>query len=232
MSLYQIYLDNQGKECHKWNHYFPIYESHFSRFRNQSVVLFEIGVFHGGSLPIWKKWLGPLATIVGIDINPQCKQAEETNCHVRIGNQADPAFIRSLIEEFGQPDIVIDDGSHNQNDMMFTFATLFPYVLNNGVYLVEDTHACYWPKFGGGLKFAGSFIEKCKEMIDALHAWHYTKPDQIPWLTKNLWSLTFYDSIVVFEKKAHGKPQYVISPTPAHSPQPPQAPSPTPPPES
>ncbi|MBD5641095.1 MAG: class I SAM-dependent methyltransferase [Desulfovibrio sp.] len=215
MSLYQLYLDNQGNESHKWNYYFPIYEEHFSRFRNQSILLFEIGVFHGGSLPLWKKWLGPLATIVGIDINPACKQFEEADCHVRIGNQSDPEFLKALIQEFGLPSIVIDDGSHLQEDMLASFAALFPYVVNNGVYLIEDTHACYWPKFGGGLRQKSSFIEKCKDMIDTLHAWHYVAPEQVPWLTRNLWSLTFYDSIIVFEKKAHGRPQYTISPAPA-----------------
>ncbi len=217
MSLYQIYLDHAGNECHKWNHYFPVYETHLARFRNQSILLLEIGVFHGGSLPIWKKWLGPLATVVGIDINPDCAALATPDYQVRIGNQSDPEFLKAIVTEFGQPSIVIDDGSHKQDDMLTSFAVLFPYLVNNGVYLVEDTHACYWPKFGGGLKIPASFIEKSKDMVDALHAWYYTSADKIPWLTKNLWSVSFYDSIVVFEKKAHGAPRYVISPKPAPS---------------
>lgn len=206
MSLYQIFLDNRGKYCQKWAHYFPIYEQHFSRFRNQAIVFYEIGVFRGGSLPMWKKWFGPLATIVGIDINPACKQFEERNCHVRIGSQSDHEFLTTIIREFGPPDIVLDDGSHMQKDLLQTFSFLFPNLKNNGVYLVEDAHACYLQDWGGGLRKPGTFIESCKEMIDIMHAWYYKPTREVGWLCQNLWSLTFYDSIIAFEKKRHGPP--------------------------
>lgn len=212
VSLYQIFLDNAGKSCQKWAHYFAIYEAHLARFRNQSATLFEIGVFRGGSLPIWKKWLGPLATIVGIDINPACRQFEERDCHIRIGNQADAAFLDSVIREFGAPDIVIDDGSHMQADIQASFVNLYPVLANNGVYMVEDTHACYLPQFGGGLNKPDTFIEQGKKLIDLLHSWYYCSADQITYFTRNTWSISFYDSIMVFEKKRKGAPCPVIRP--------------------
>ena len=212
MSLYQIFLDNSGKSCQKWAHYFSIYETHLSRFRNQAITLYEIGVFRGGSLPLWKKWLGPLATIVGLDINPECRQFEERDCHIRIGSQSDQEFLTGVLTEFGPPDVVIDDGSHMQTDMMSTFAFLYPSLTNNGVYLIEDTHACYLPQFGGGLQNPASFIEQSKKLIDQLHAWYYRDKDDISYFTKNTWSITYYDSIIVFEKKRKGAPCPVIRP--------------------
>src|SRR3954451_14611077 len=72
------YFDAQveGPGIWKWRHYFPIYERHLSRFRGQAVHLVEIGVFSGGSLPMWREYLGPRSRITGIDIDPACKAHE------------------------------------------------------------------------------------------------------------------------------------------------------------
>ena len=56
--------------------YFEIYDRHFSRFRNRDIALLEIGVAGGGSLEIWRRYFGPKARIVGIDINPACTRFE------------------------------------------------------------------------------------------------------------------------------------------------------------
>lgn len=212
MGLYDIFLSNTGYDCHKWEHYFPVYEQHLARFRNQSSVMYEIGVFHGGSLPLWKKWLGPLAVIVGIDINPDCKKYESKGTNIRIGAQADFSFLKQIVVEFGPPDIVIDDGSHKPSDMIASFSFLYPLLNNNGVYLVEDMHACYWQEYGGGPKNPVTFMEKCKDMIDLLHGWYYMDNNNLPYITKNTWSICFYDSVVVFEKKKRLRPAEAVAP--------------------
>lgn len=209
MSLYQIFLQNNDRIIHKWPHYFPIYERYFNNFINKSIIFFEFGVYKGGSIQMWKKYFGPYATIVGIDINPSCKSYEEKNCHVRIGDQSDKTFLKSLINEFGKPDIVLDDASHKQIDMYNTFSELYPLLNNNGVYMVEDTHTCYWENFGGGLHKKDNFIEKAKELVDTLNAYHFMKDDKIPVFTRETYSISFYDSIVVFEKMLHGKPYHM-----------------------
>lgn len=211
MGLYPMFLENTGKICHKWLHYFPIYEHHLSRFCNLSVTLFEIGVFKGGSLNLWKEYLGAMATIVGLDINPECRKHEQTACHVRIGKQADANFLKSVLDEFGNPDIIIDDGSHMQKDMTDTFEFIYPFLNNNGVYIVEDVHTCYWEKYSGGLRKTDTFIEKAKDMVDNLNAWHFMNPDAIPGFCNSTWSVSFYDSVVVFEKRKHGKPTALMT---------------------
>ena len=51
------YFENNTKNLiHKWDHYFEIYDNHFSRFRRKNIVVLEIGVSHGGSLCMWKKY--------------------------------------------------------------------------------------------------------------------------------------------------------------------------------
>lgn len=113
--------------------------------------MFEIGVAQGGSVEMWRRYFGPYAQIVGIDINPDCKGLESDQISIRIGDQADAAFLDQLIEEFGHPDVVIDDGSHRMSDISNTFEFLYPKVSPNGVYFVEDLHTCYWPEYEGGL---------------------------------------------------------------------------------
>jgi hypothetical protein len=52
-----------GRGIWKFNHYFEIYERHFSRFRGQEVHILEIGVYSGGSLEMWQKYFGPQCRI-------------------------------------------------------------------------------------------------------------------------------------------------------------------------
>jgi SAM-dependent methyltransferase len=204
MSLWSEFLTNEQRLVHKWKHYFPAYEQHFQRFVNRDVVFLEIGCFHGGSLSLWKRYFGPHATIVGIDISPECASFAEDQIFIRIGDQADPAFLESVCAEFGLPDIVLDDGSHVMSHVNTSFEYLYPRMRPNSVYMVEDMHAAYWPEYEGGLGVTGSFIEKCKGLIDQLHADHIPEgllpPNEF---TRTTLSIHFYDSIVAFEKGRH-----------------------------
>ena len=203
--LWHQFLTNQGRVSNKWPHYFCVYEQHLRRFRNTSLVLWEIGIQNGGSLQLWKQYLGPFAVIVGIDIDPACAQCAEEQIHIRIGNQNDTAFLQNIINEFGPPDIVIDDGSHIMNDMKETFFHMYTQMPDNGVYIVEDLHTCYWPEFKGGLRAQGSFIEICKNLVDSLNAYHSQGRLKPTSFTDTTYSISFYDSMVVFEKKKRPK---------------------------
>jgi hypothetical protein len=200
MDLWQDFLTNDGKLIHKWVHYFGIYDRHFSWFRGKSVTFLEIGVSKGGSLQMWQRYFGPLARIVGIDIDPSCRQHEQPGISVRIGDQADPRFLQEVLDEFGVPDIVLDDGSHQMAHINATFDFLYPKLPKNGIYMVEDLHTAYWSEFGGGVDAPASFINRCKKFIDSLNADHSRgalAPDTI---TRQTYGISFYDSVVAFEK--------------------------------
>ena len=77
MKLLNYFLTNTKKMIHKPQSYFDIYERYFSPFAGREVKILEIGVSHGGSLQMWKHYFGLYSKIVGIDINPVCKQFEE-----------------------------------------------------------------------------------------------------------------------------------------------------------
>jgi methyltransferase family protein len=205
VSLWSEFLTNQDCQIHKWTHYFPIYERHFRPFINRTVTLIEIGVWKGGSLQLWKRYLGPFARIIGIDIDPTCKAVEEDQISIRIGNQNEPAFLQKIFDEFGSPDVVIDDGSHMMEHIAASFEFLYPRMDKNGVYLIEDLHTAYWEEYGGGLRRPESFIERCKTFIDALNADHSRGTVPVSAFSKTTLSIHFYDSVVVFERGQHIK---------------------------
>jgi len=200
MNLWQDFLTNRGKVIHKWAHYFPIYERHFSPWRNKSMTFLEIGVSKGGSLQMWQRYFGPMAKIVGIDLNPKCREHEAPGIFVRIGDQSDEAFLQSVIDEFGAPDVVLDDGSHEMDHLRKTFEYLYPKLPKNGVYMVEDLHTAYWEEYGGGADRPETFINISKTLIDKLNADHSRGAIAPDAFTRDTFSMCFYDSIVVFEK--------------------------------
>jgi cephalosporin hydroxylase len=207
MNLWQDFKSVKGGTCYKWTHYFPIYEKHFAQWRNKTLTIFEIGVSNGGSVDLWNRYFGNMATIVGVDINPHCKQFERDNIHIRIGSQNDAGFLDSLLKEFGKPDIVIDDGSHVMSDVIHTFNFMYPHVSKNGIYLVEDLHTAYWQEYGGGLEKKDTFINYSKNFIDSLNADHSRGAVTPDFITNSTLGISYYDSMVVFEK---GKPHMKV----------------------
>jgi len=205
----------------KWHHYFDIYTKHFEAYRNRPIRMLEIGVFRGGSLRMWKEYFHPDSTIVGIDIDKSCKDHEiaDRKVFVRIGSQADPDFLDRVNEEFGPFDIILDDGSHKTHHQNTSFGALFrPALVDGGCYMVEDVHTNYWLKH---IDSEDTFIDLSKQMVDLMHEAYFNHtvknfrhehPDafeqlDLSYLAANLGSISFYDSIVVFDKKKRCLPK-------------------------
>jgi len=206
---------------HKWHHYFEIYERHFDSYRDRPIRMLEIGVFRGGSLRMWKQYFHPESIIVGVDIDKSCKEQEraDENVFVRIGSQADPEFLARVTEEFGPFDIILDDGSHKTHHQNISFGALFRSSLKDGgCYMVEDMHSNYWLKT---IDSEDTFIDLSKQMVDMLHEPYFDRteasfrpehPDavrqmHVSYLSANIFSIAFYDSIVVFDKKKRALPK-------------------------
>ena len=130
----------QGPGIWKWNHYFPIYERHFSRFRGREVHVLEIGIYSGGSLAMWKDYFGPRSRIYGMDIEPACKTYETDSVKVFTGDQQDRGFWKKFRSEVNTLDIVIDDGGHLPEQQIVSLEELLPHLRPGGVYVCEDVH--------------------------------------------------------------------------------------------
>lgn len=195
--------NNKHSLLNKYKHYFSIYDRHLSKFRDTEVNILEFGVAHGGSLQMWKNYFGHKAKIYGVDINPNCKQLEEDRISIFIGDQGDKNFLRVLKKNIPRIDILVDDGGHEMKQQIVTFEELFPYISSNGVYLCEDLHTSYMTNFGGGYKKKNTFIEYSKNFIDQINAWFSEEPNRfkVTDFTRTVYSLHYYNSVLVIEKK-------------------------------
>lgn len=207
--LRDYFENNTGRAIYKWLPYFEIYERHFERFRGRDVNLMEIGVFRGGSLQMWKHYFGPGATIYGVDLDPACRELEEERVRIMIGDQSDRGFLRELKASVPRIDILIDDGGHTMAQQIATFEELYGHVADDGIYLCEDLHSSYWPKYGGGVRRPGTFIEYAKRLIDQLNAWHTLDPEQLEVddFTLATYAMHFYGSVLVIEKRPMAPPR-------------------------
>jgi 23S rRNA U2552 (ribose-2'-O)-methylase RlmE/FtsJ len=208
---------NQDRLIHKWLHYFEIYDRYFAPYRGKKITVVEFGVSHGGSLQMWKNYFGPRARIVGVDINPKCATLAEPQIEIHIGDQADRAFLRRLADDVGDIDVLIEDGGHTMEQQIATFEEFWPSIVDGGVYLVEDLHTSYWPRWGGGVRREGTFIEYAKLLIDQQHAWHSRDADALAVddYTRSIRGMHVYDSIIVFDKAVVPKPRNERTGTPS-----------------
>jgi cephalosporin hydroxylase len=206
--LERYFFENTGRLAHKWVHFLPVYDRVLADYRDRPVTMLEVGVAQGGSLEMWRHFFGPSATIYGVDINPDCAERFDPPNEVRIGSQADPAFLRRVVEEAGPPDIILDDGSHVASHQRATFDALFPLLKVGGLYMIEDLHTAYWPNFGGGYRRAGTAIELVKDLIDDQHAWYHGRGERAA-PRASIGSIQVFDSIVVIEKAERQRPGHV-----------------------
>ncbi|WP_370616488.1 class I SAM-dependent methyltransferase [Mumia sp. Pv 4-285] len=199
--LERYFQRNQGRQIHKWVHYFDVYERHFQRFRGKPITVVEFGVQYGGSMQMWQDYFGPDARFVGVDIDPRCRAWADDRTTIMIGDQADRGFLAEVAEVAGTIDVIIEDGGHYPAQQIATFEELYPRMSPDGVFLIEDLLTSYKPKYDGGLGRDGTFMEYAKALTDRLNAFHSVEPGLVvDDFTRTTRSMHFYDSIVVFER--------------------------------
>ena len=210
MSVTASFLKPDKRLVHKWHHYLPIYEEHFSPYKTRSepVRLLEIGVSGGGSLRMWRDYFGDDAKIYGIDVNSACLEFSGLHGEVRIGSQDDPYFLADVIEEMGGVDIVVDDGSHIMAHIKKSLVTLFPLLEQGGLYFIEDLHTSYWRGHGGGFYRKANFFNLVRSLIDDMHHWYHSKGKTLPEISDELPAMHIYDSICILEKRQVSRPRH------------------------
>jgi hypothetical protein len=117
--------------------YLDHYEIQLGLSKTPIRSLLEVGVFDGSSLRMWREFL-PEARIVCLDIDPRCKAYEGGNATVELCDQSDPLQLNAIGVKYGPFDVIIDDGSHIWSHQIVTFETLFPFLAQGGLYIMED----------------------------------------------------------------------------------------------
>jgi hypothetical protein len=171
--------------------------------------MLEIGVSLGGSLEMWRKYLGPNAILFGVDIDSRCAGLVEAPNQFRLGSQGDAKFLRSVVQEMKGVDLVLDDGSHHGRHQIASFKTLFPLLSEHGLYVIEDLHTSYWHgSYSGGFRRARTGIEFAKTLVDGMHHWYHAHGETF----KGVGAVHFYDSMVVIEKRTAARPGHMSLP--------------------
>lgn len=204
----RIFWSNEGPVVHKWLHYLPLYDRYLSRYRGTDVKMLEIGVYKGGSLRLWREYLGPKATIFGIDINPDCASVSGIDGQVRIGSQADPAFLAQVVREMGGVDVVLDDGSHIGRHIRASLDALFPLLSQNGIYMIEDVHTAYSRRYDGRFS-RHNFMRLLGQLTDDMHHWYHSGGQKVSATADHLLGLHIHDSLVVLEKGHKASPAHI-----------------------
>jgi hypothetical protein len=181
----------------KHKKYFQVYDELFAPYRNKDITFVEIGILNGGSLNIWKKFLGDKARIIGVDLNPECKKLEKEGFEIFIGSQSDPNFWTNFFNKVGEVDIILDDGGHTNLQQILTSIYCIPHINDGGLLVTEDTHTSYMGEFANPSKY--SFINFSKKIIDDIN---YTFPGLGSFnfsLNKYVYSIEYLESFVIFK---------------------------------
>jgi len=127
-----------------FNNYSRQYNTLLKDFRDKQIKYLEIGVFNGGSIKAMREVFKNSNCILGLDINNNCKKYEDktNNIFIEIGDGTDENFINYITKKYGTFDIILDDGSNINRDVIKSFELLFPLLNDNGLYIIEDT-ICY-----------------------------------------------------------------------------------------
>ena len=197
----------------KWNYhwYAQHYEDLLRKDRRKRMNLLEIGIGGdenlrrgGNSLRMWRDYL-PNSQIFGLDIYD--KSAHD---HRRIktfcGSQADPVVLDKVLKEVGKLDVIIDDGSHVNEHILFTFHHLFPHLADGGFYLIEDVQTSYWKEYGGNevdRNDSTTAMGYFKSLVDGVN-WEEFRGGYDPsYLDQNIKSIAFYHNLIAIKKESN-----------------------------
>lgn len=135
------------------HNYTKLYDTYFSSMRNEPIRFLEIGILNGSSALMWENYFGN-ASLYFIDIDEKsiysAQKALSTRSHCYKVDQSNVNSLLSFTQQSGGNfDIILDDGGHTMQQQITSFKTLFPFLKENGVYIIEDLHTSFWKNWGG-----------------------------------------------------------------------------------
>lgn len=199
----------------KFDVYFKVYEDVFKHLRGNAPTFIEIGIQSGGSLFAWKKFFGEDARIIGIDLNPKCKEFEKFGFEIYIGDTGDEKFLKNVFKEIENIDAILDDGGHLYLQQINVLETSAKNLSGNFLIVIEDTSTSFYKEFLNKSYKNRTFLDYAKGLSDMLHmGFSNVYPFALPNFKKdhallntydNLYSINFYKGITVFNFQAGEK---------------------------
>lgn len=157
MAATKVTLDASKYDTDKAVHagYLRRYEEYFRPFLDRDIRLLELGIYHGGSLLLWRDYF-ERGVIAGLDINPVSVEDPTGRVRVYQGGQQDTQLLDRIARECAPEgfDIIIDDCSHVGHLARASFWHLFDKHLKpGGLYVIEDWGTGYWDSWPDGVRY-------------------------------------------------------------------------------
>jgi hypothetical protein len=124
--------DKGGKHCYLEQYY----QKKFEPIKDSTKKVFEIGVYEGASIRLWKEYFKN-AEIYALEVLSKRRgmfEGEE-RINLVIGDSVKKSSYTNLPLDF---DIIIDDGSHRPEDQFETFKLANLHLRQGGLYIIED----------------------------------------------------------------------------------------------
>ena len=178
----------------KHPNYFQIYDELLLKYVGLPITFLEIGILDGGSLFMWREFLGDNARIIGVDLNPEATKWREHGFEIFIGDQSNPDFWKGLYDEIGDIDILLDDGGHRNDQQIVTVQCSLENIRDGGIIIVEDTQTSFM-KFESFKSY--SFVNLLLGKISLLYARSADLKIRETTYSKCVHSVQFFESICV-----------------------------------
>ena len=143
------------------------YEKKLNQLKKKKFNMLEIGTWEGASTASFSIYF-PKSFIYGIDRNYrfkyQSKNIKFLNCNIKKNSDLKEFERKFKNTKF---DVIIDDGSHLLNDMIFSLKFFFRYLDKKGIYVIEDFNApVYFKELNDGKNkelLIQDFLKKIKK---------------------------------------------------------------------
>lgn len=149
-------IDNSLTDKNTCHSYINTYENLFSSKKNHNNNILEIGIGepkenkeNGGSIKLWHDYFQN-STIYGLDIhhisniNNSIQNKDRIKLFTSV-NAYDTTFIKSaFVDNNIKFDILIDDGPHTLDSMIFFVTHYLPVLNDTGILVIEDIPDIKW----------------------------------------------------------------------------------------
>jgi hypothetical protein len=184
--------------------YLQIYEMYFERFKHLPVDIMEIGVRAGESINTWNKYFANANSIYGVEIDDAWWESLlQDHIHYVQGDATETAILDKFPSE-QEFDIIIDDGSHINEQIIKSFKIFYPRLKSGGIYVIEDLYNSYGDHFSSNeldiseILGSSSGIEQNKR-ID-IDMWLHKLETKLNNPHRDILFIHHWDSIIIIGK--------------------------------
>jgi cephalosporin hydroxylase len=138
-----------GTDKANGHNYTSTYAKYLAEMRADPINFVEIGVWHGGSMAMWCKYL-PKAKFLFYDIANQVKPKADkhidwTRSRLHIASAYTPESVQVARDYFQNGiDFLLDDGPHTLDSMLQVVNLYAPLMNQGGVLMIEDVQSKDW----------------------------------------------------------------------------------------